>query len=309
MSPLKLLAALLSLAPAIEALIPSPPPGFTLTWADDFVGPARSLPNPANWLMTTGTQYPGGAPNFGTGEIQTYTSSPENVALSGNGSLAITPLRNGTAWTSARIETRRTDFMAQEGGKMRIEGSIALPDVTGDAALGYWPAFWTLGDAFRGVFTNWPIVGEFDILENVNGLNRAWGTLHCDVLPGGKCNEPTGISANTSCGLGTTCQGNFHTYAIVVDRSATPEKMTWEVDGKTHHIVEEPQLGAEIWAQTVHHGHFILLNLAIGGGFPNSVQGSPTPVEATVPGVPLRVEYVAVYNSAYPVSGYEQEYR
>ncbi|KAK0125660.1 hypothetical protein ONS95_000337 [Cadophora gregata] len=293
----KLLATLLTLAPAINAAIPQVP-GFNITWSDDFVGTAKSLPNPANWLVTTGTSYPGGAPQFGTGEIQTYTSSPNNLALSGNGTLSITPLRDAAgAWTSARIETQRTDFQAVEGGKMRIQGSVAMPDITGTEAIGYWPAFWTLGDQFRGVFTNWPIVGEFDIMENVNGLNNVAGTLHCDVNPGGVCDETNGISSKSPCGSGAPCQGNFHTFAVVVDRSVSPETLSWEVDGTTYQTVTETQLGSELWATTVHHGHFILLNLAIGGSFPNNVQGSTTPIEATRPGVPMRVEYVAVYNS------------
>lgn len=62
MTSIKVLTALLSLAPVIQAAIPQVE-GFTLTWSDDFVGTANSLPDPANWLVTTGTSYPGGAPN------------------------------------------------------------------------------------------------------------------------------------------------------------------------------------------------------------------------------------------------------
>jgi beta-glucanase (GH16 family) len=32
---------------------------------------------------------------------------------------------------------------------MRISVRIKLPDVMGEAAIGYWPAFWTMGDKFR----------------------------------------------------------------------------------------------------------------------------------------------------------------
>src|SRR6266540_3128322 len=66
-------------------------------------------------------------------------------------------------------------------------------DFNGAAAQGYWPAFWMLGAPFRGVYTNWPSVGEIDVMENVNGANTVWGTLHCGVAPGGPCNEFNGI--------------------------------------------------------------------------------------------------------------------
>lgn len=133
---------------AAHAVVPNVE-GFKVTWSDDFVGQANSLPNPANWLVSTGTSYPGGASNWGTGEIQTYTSDPANLKVSGNGTLQITAIKSGSSWTSARIETQRTDFQAEAGGKMRIQASLNLPDM-GEACVGHWPAFWTLGAAFRG---------------------------------------------------------------------------------------------------------------------------------------------------------------
>ncbi len=45
---------------------------------------------------------------------------------------------------------------------------------------------------------------------------------------------------------------------------------------------------------TSHEGYFILLNLAMGGSFPNGVAGSSTPTGGTVSGVPMLVDYVAV---------------
>lgn len=272
-------------------------PGFTLTWSDDFIGSANSLPNTANWRVDTGTSYPGGPANWGTGEIQTYTSRPENLKLTGDGVLQITPLRDASGhWTSARIETQRTDFQALDGGRMRISARIIMPDITGAAAVGYWPAFWTLGSNYRGNNQNWPSVGEYDIMENVNGINRVWGVLHCGVNPGGPCHETDGIAGNLQC-PGTPCQGNWHIYTLEVDRSSSPERLTWSVDGVTFHTATESDVGADTWAQSVHHGHFILLNLAIGGAFPNKQRGSTTPIAQTAPGVPLYIDWVAVYNS------------
>lgn len=90
---------------------------------------------------------------------------------------------------------------------MRIQARILMPDVHGNEAVGYWPAFWTLGGAYRGNYQNWPAIGEFDIMENVNGINSVWGVLHCGVSPGGVCNESDGLGASIAC-PGTPCQGN-----------------------------------------------------------------------------------------------------
>jgi beta-glucanase (GH16 family) len=121
--------------------------------------------------------------------------------------------------------------------------------------------------------------------------------MHCGTAPGGPCNEFTGLPGNITC-PGTSCQGNWHIYTIEVDRSSKPEKLLWFVDDVCYHTVDEDQVGAEAWTQAVHHGHFILLNLAMGGAFPNGNKGSETPTPATVPGKPLFVDWVAVYNSA-----------
>lgn len=270
-------------------------PGWNLAWSDDFDGANGSLPSSANWQIDTGHGYPGGPGNWGTGEIQNYTASPDNISLDGNGNLRITPLRDGAGnWTSGRIETRRADFKAPAGGTLRIEGRVQMPNVTGNAALGYWPAFWALGSPYRGNYWNWPGIGEFDIMENVNGLNSVWGVLHCGVNPGGPCDETTGLGNSRAC-PGASCQSAFHTYRFEWDRSVTPEALRWYVDGQLFHSVTKSQLGAATWADmTDHAGYFLLLNLAIGGAFPNALGGS-TPTAETVPGRPMLVDYVGVW--------------
>lgn len=266
---------------------------FEEVWRTDFDGAAGSRPSADDWIIDTGTSYPGGAPNWGTGEKQTYTDSPENLQLDGEGHLKITALKDGGTWTSGRIETQRTDFAAPEGGKLRIEASIKVPDVSGDAALGYWPAFWTLGADFRGNYQNWPGIGEFDILENVNGVNKVWATLHCGVNPGGPCNETQGIGNSREC-PDSACQAGFHTYALELDRTSATESLNWYVDGQQFHTVSSADMDATTWANATHHGHFLLLNLAMGGGFPDGVAGQATPTDATQPGGSMLVDNVAV---------------
>jgi beta-glucanase (GH16 family) len=291
-----LVTAAVATAPAGAALPPAPA-GWSLVWADDFEGPAGSPPSPGDWIIDTGHGYPGGPENWGTGEIQNYTADPANVSLDGAGNLRITPIKTESGeWTSARIETRRADFKPEEGRVLRIEGRIQMPDVTGEAALGYWPAFWALGSPYRGNFQNWPAIGEFDIMENVNGLNQVWGVLHCGVNPGGPCDETTGIAASREC-PGSPCQSAMHTYAFEWDRSVAPNQLRWYVDGEHFHTVTENQLDTAVWSDmTGHAGYFLLLNVAMGGKFPNDLAGA-TPTEATASGHPMIVDYVAVWQS------------
>ncbi len=279
-----------------HASVPTPPSGWTTVWSDDFNGGSGALPSSSDWITDTGHAYPGGADNWGTGEIQNYTNSASNLSQDGSGNLRITPIKDGSGnWTSGRIESRNT-FQPAAGGKMRIEGRIQMPDVTGNPALGYWSAFWTLGENYRGNYQNWPGVGEFDIMENVNGANTVWGTLHCGTNPGGYCNETNGIGASRSC-PNSACPGAFHTYTFEWDRSVSPETLRWYVDGVQYHSVNSSQMDAATWANATHHAHFILLNVAMGGGFPNGVSGTSTPTSATASGHPMLVDYVTVQSS------------
>lgn len=68
------------LLPFTNALVPTIE-GFTVTWSDDFIGTANSLPNTADWTAVTGTQYPGGAANWGTWEVETVRSFFHNPLI------------------------------------------------------------------------------------------------------------------------------------------------------------------------------------------------------------------------------------
>ncbi|MFD0054624.1 glycoside hydrolase family 16 protein [Streptomyces sp. NPDC127168] len=281
--------------PSANATVPPPPSGWTQVFADDFDGAAGSGVNTSNWQYATGTSYPGGPANWGTGEIETMTSSTSNVSLDGGGNLRITPRRDAAGnWTSGRIETRRADFEPPAGGKLRVEARIQVPNVTGAAAKGYWPAFWMLGGPYRGNYWNWPAVGEIDILENTQGLNTVWSTMHCGTSPGGPCNETSGIGGSTAC-PGATCQAAFHTYRVEWDRSTSVEEIRFYVDGNNFHTVRANQVDATTWANATNHGYFIILNVAMGGGFPDAFGGGPD--AGTQPGHSMLVDYVQVLSA------------
>ncbi|GIE92887.1 galactose-binding domain-containing protein [Paractinoplanes rishiriensis] len=270
---------------------PTGQPGFTTVWQDNFDGPANSSPNATDWLMRTGTSYPGGAANWGTGEVETASASTANVHLDGAGKLNIRALRDGDGnWTSGRLETQRADFEPLPGTLTRFAAVLKQPSVAN--ALGYWPAFRATGAGFRGNYTNWPGIGETDIMTDVNGRDQLAQTLHCGTAPDGPCAEYNGRSSGlASC---TGCQSGYHEYAQVIDRTKTDEEIRFYLDGRQTWVVRQSQVGVSAWRAAVHHGFFLRLDLAIGGSLPNAIAGRTTPAAETTPGGILSVDSVTV---------------
>jgi len=52
------------------------------------------------------------------------------------------------------------------------------------------------------------------------------------------------------------------------------------------------------WQAAVDHGFFIILDLAIGGAYPNRICACTSPTTATSSGAGMSVGYVAVYQTA-----------
>lgn len=85
-----------------------------------------------------------------------------------------------------------------------------------------------------------------------------------------------------------------------IDRSTSPEQVRWYVDGTLYHEVTAAQMDAATWDAAVHHGVFLILDLAVGGSFPG-VYGGAVPTAATQPGHPMLVREVSV--TSRPASG------
>ncbi|MEW1837356.1 discoidin domain-containing protein [Nonomuraea angiospora] len=268
-----------------------PGDGWTEVWKDDFTGPAGTSPAAGDWILRTGTQYPGGPAKWGTGEVETMSASTANVSLDGSGHLNIKAIRDASgAWTSGRVETQRTDFEPKPGEMLRFSARIKQPDVPG--ALGYWPGFRATGAAFRGNHTNWPSIGETDIMTDVNGRDQLANTLHCGTAPGGACTEYDGrTSGFATCG---GCRSDYHDYAQVIDRTTTDEEIRFYLDGRQTWVVRESQVGVAAWNAAVHHGFYLRLDLAIGGSLPDAIAGRTTPTTATTSGGVLSVDRVVV---------------
>jgi Carbohydrate binding module (family 6)/Glycosyl hydrolases family 16 len=289
---------------ASATTVPGPPSGWTTTYSDSFSGAAGSGVD-SGWTYDTGTQYNGTGctANYGTGEVESNTSSTANVAEDGSGHLNITPVDSGGSWTSGRIETVSDSFAAPAGGEMEVSASIKQPNPS--SGVGYWPAFWMLGAGFRasGAGTsgtmdcsNWPSTGEIDIMEDVNALSEHSGTLHCGTDPGGPCNETTGLSSGLQACSG--CQTGYNTYSVIVNRTNTSdESITYYLNGTAYYTVTESQVGTAAWQAAVDHGFFLILDLAIGGAYPDAICGCTAPAAATSSGAAMSVGYVAVYET------------
>lgn len=272
--------------------------GWRLVWRDDFAGPAGASVDRNAWQFALGHCYVGcPAPNWGTGEVTEMTDSTDNVVLDGAGHLLIVPLRDRVdpgRWTSGRLETRRSDFAAPEGGALRVESRLALPTVTMTQAQGYWSAFWLLGADFRKGNVDTSGAGDLDVLEHINGQQEVVGTIHCSPRDGrDPCNElpdNVGLTGRTPCPP-SGCLSGFHTYAVQVHRDSAPERIDWLVDGAVFHTVRADQSGMDVatWRSLVNRAFFIILNQSIGGNWP----GPPT--ASTTSGVPLTVDHVAVW--------------
>jgi len=145
--------------------------------------------------------------------------------------------------------------------------------------------------------SNWPSIGEIDVMEDVNALSEHSGTLHCGTDPGGPCNETTGLGSGLQSCSG--CQTGYNTYSVIINRTNTSnESVTWYLNGNAYFTATESQVGTATWQAAVDHGFFLILDLAIGGGYPNGVCGCTSPSASTSSGAAMSVGYVAVYQTS-----------
>lgn len=268
-----------SAATANASPVPAVPAGFTQVFLDNFGGPKGSPPSRLNWLYDIGT-------DWGNRQVEQDTDSTSNIYLDGQGNLVIQANKANGKWTSGRIESTRGDFIASPGGKLEMTASLQQPDVAN--AMGYWPAFWALGSPMR-TGGEWPAIGELDMIEDVNGLNEATQTLH---YSSGAPHTPLAACPDT----GTTCQTGFHTYTVIIDRTrSSAESLQYLIDGKVEATFTEAQVGVGPWRAAIDHGFFMLLDLAMGGSFPDGACKCSTPTSGTTSGGAMKVAYVAVY--------------
>ncbi len=248
---------------------PIPSGTWALSWSDEFSGVNGSAPDPSKWTFDLGGN------GWGNQELETYTSRSQNVQVQ-DGNLVITALKETYTgsdgitrdYTSARLKTQ--GLFSQAYG--RFEARLKIP-----SGQGLWPAFWMLGNDLPS--NGWPTCGELDIMENVGKEpSTIHGTLHGPGYSGGNA-----IGSSTTVNSGRFAD-DFHIYAV-----------EWE--GTTIRFYLDNQLYATRSSADIptgstwvfDHPFFMILNVAVGGQWPGSPDGT-----ATFPQRML-VDYVRVY--------------
>ena len=234
---------------------------WELVWQDEFNTPGA--PDAAKWTYDIGN-----GPNndgWGNAELQSYTSRAENIVIA-DGKLKITAIKNGNAFTSARIKTQGLF----EQGYGRIEASIKLP-----YGPGIWPAFWMIGNDVNT--KGWPQCGEIDIME---GRGQEPNIIHGTVHGPG---YSAGAAITASYGLqNARFDTDYHLFAV----EWTENCIDFYVDDVLYSRIT-PEKVTGNWVYD--HPFFIILNVAVGGNYVGWPTTS-TPFPQT-----MYVDYVKVY--------------
>src|SRR5580704_11570354 len=255
-------------APASSSSDAAAPPGWTLTWSDEFNGPDGSAVDPTKWKHDVG------GTGWGNNELEYYTDASQNAVVQG-GNLVITATTDGASqykcsygtckYTSARLLTQ--GLFSQEYG--RFEARAQMP-----TGKGLWPAIWALGDNIDTV--SWPACGEIDFMETIGtDIMNNHGSLHMpnNYGPSGTYKLPNGASYADA----------FHTFAFEWE----PGTIRFYVDDMLYETQKTPVPSGDTWE--FDHPFFLLINVAVGGQWPGSPDATTTFPQT------LKVDYVRVY--------------
>jgi beta-glucanase (GH16 family) len=186
-------------------------------------------------------------------EQQAYIDSAATI-YTRNGALVLKALYK-PGHTSK--EGKKYDFVS---GRINTRDKVMFTYGTASARLkvtggdGFWPAFWALGKG------KWPASGEIDIMETVGNTSWTSNALHG---PGYFGNTPLVYRANFPKG---TDASQWHVYSV----DWTKNSLIFKVDGKATYTVTRAM--AEKYGKwAFDNPKFMILNFALGGGFPHSV--------------------------------------
>jgi beta-glucanase (GH16 family) len=252
----------LNTSPAAPAPAASVNSGSKTDMLPGFVADAKQIPFSS---MNIQTMAQGQVNN----EQQAYINDGSTVDWS-SGTLVLTarPKGNNYSWVSGKVE-------APPLGTSRgyVEASILSP-----ASMGTWPAFWLM-PRFNDPI--WPLGGEVDIFEIINGVQGNYSSTHWGTQPGNGANNTTVWRAIPD------AAGNYHRYGVAWDST----HLAFYIDGrKVPGSVYYYAAGSPF--ARMFPKYTPIMNLAIGGDWPKG-QGNFGSVPDSLGRQTLSVKYVA----------------
>jgi len=247
-----------------------PPPGWKLSWSDEFDG--------ENLDANMWTRQVAKAGRFND-EWQRYTASVDNAYLEG-GCLVIKAIHEGGGHGPDRYTSARLHTDPARGWRFgRIAARIQLP-----YGRGVWPAFWMLGTNIDevGGDTPWPRSGEIDILEMYGSKDD--GAVEVNMHYADRDGRPASMGAVATALPAGRFADRFHVFEL----EWGPASLKWFVDGQR--VASTSIAGSEFSA--FRREFFILLNLAVGG------RSAGRPDETTRFPQYMYVDWVRVYQPA-----------
>jgi len=237
--------------------------GYKLVWSDEFTGPAGTAVDSLKWTFDVG------GTGWGNDELEYYTSGTNNAALDGAGNLVITAKKEamgGKNYTSARLKTQGLKTFTYG----RVEARMKIPE-----GQGLWPAFWLLGDDIAS--NSWPACGEIDVMENIG---KEPNIIHATIHGPG---YSAGAGPTKQYMLPAPVASAFHVFAIEWELNT----IRWYVDDTLYSTKTPSDIpSGATWVYA--HPFFIIMNLAVGGGWPGNPDGTTTFPQQ------LQVDYVRV---------------
>jgi uncharacterized protein (TIGR03437 family) len=262
--------------------------GWQLVWSDEFNGAAGSPPDPTKW------NYDLGGGGWGNGELETYTSSTQNVFQDGNGNLVIRAIRDSNGnYTSARLQSGSPVASTHTADNSWQHGMI-VARIKQPFGQGVLPAFWMLGENFGSA--GWPDCGEVDIMNELSAFHEPgfnYATVYGPVSYNTSLQYSTGSFFMLP--FGEQVNTDYHVYAI----QWAPYSIAFYVDGQLYYTftpLKLPVPANEAWV--FENPFFVLLNVAVSG--PSTLVGTPDP-NSPFPNQDMLIDYVRVYQQT-PVS-------
>lgn len=246
------------------------PAGARLVWRDEFNGKALDK---RKWAFDTAYNKSG----WFNEELQYYSADRPANARVANGRLIITGRADEAAikrypdWGGQKYSSAK--LVSSAGWKYGfVEVRAKLP-CTG----GTWPAIWML-PVTSG---EWPDEGEIDIMEQVG---KAPGEIHA-TLHTKSYNHIARTQREAIRMVPSSCSA-FHTYQL----EWKPDAIRIGVDGRAYLRVanNRPAEGKDAWP--FDEPFHLILNLALGGFWPGSVDDSKLPQR-------MEVDYVRVWQA------------